>query len=46
MFAAAGVSSSYDSWPMTKSTLGEGSESPAPNYLNPFPLPDPDEPDL
>jgi hypothetical protein len=46
MFAAAGVSFGYDSCPMSKSTLGDGGQSPAPMYLNSYPLPDPDEPDL
>ncbi|KAG2019463.1 hypothetical protein GB937_005010 [Aspergillus fischeri] len=44
MLAAAGVSFGYDRWPMSKSTLGDGGQSPSPNYLNAYPLPDPDEP--
>jgi hypothetical protein len=46
LFAAAGGSFSYDSWLMIKSTLSDGCKSPFPNYLNPFPWPDPEEPDL
>jgi hypothetical protein len=34
MFAAAGVSFGYDSWPMSKSTLGDDGQSPSPSYLN------------
>lgn len=46
MFAATGVSFGYDSWPTTKSTLGDGDVSPPPNYSDPFPFEDMDDPDL
>lgn len=44
MLDAVGCRFGYDSWPMTKSTLGDGGESPRPNYeIEPFPDgPDPD----
>ena len=46
IFAAAGVSFGYDSWPTTKTTLGDGGGIPPPNWLNPFPLPDEEDSDL
>ncbi|KAL4963749.1 uncharacterized protein BDV14DRAFT_209684 [Aspergillus stella-maris] len=45
-FASAGVDFEHKHWPVTESTRGDDGSSPRPNFKDPFPLSDTEDPDL